>query len=134
MNLRVGEKILPLKQCYELVLHYSNRDDELVQVSRLYSNEETVVEILKIINDVLLYVKSPTEIENFSKYFIFQNIHGLIPQELMEDWEENNIIEEGDDRILWDYETCSGEIPLEIWSWELYLYDEDGNKYKMNVV
>jgi hypothetical protein len=150
MKLKVGEKIPQLKSCYELVLNYANRDDELTSKSFIYKNEDEIVEILEVLNEGLNvdYMNGYCfykDIPNFSKHFIFQDANGRFPEEKMEEWTENvdkSIWEikdgiftelEHDDRILWDYQTCSGEIELEIWSYELYLYDENGNKYKMEV-
>jgi hypothetical protein len=181
MKLEIVEKIEIPSDCYELVLNYANRDDELTE-KRLYfkdpEEKQKLMEILEILNqginvDYMNGEKFYRDIPNFSKYFIFQNVGEIFDEQLVKNWKENwdidifmdmnwerfgaeeiidkygwnskeseeleNKIKEeyhkeySEDRILWDYQTCSGEISLEIWSYELYLYGGYGEKYKVEV-
>jgi hypothetical protein len=139
MELVIKEKIETPRNSFNLVLEYSNRDDQLTTESIIFllGMENKLKEMIEVIRNAIYnnYDKI-WEIPNFMKYFEFQDVNSIYSKEEMEEYDRLKIIQKHSemDIILWDYTTCSGEIPLEVSYFEVYYYDKFGVKYKVEVI
>lgn len=162
MNIIVGNKIELPKSCFELEVNYANRDDSL-NVQRFYFKDhkgKQLKEILEILHhynsplhenfpkyftfnnvnerlnkeefeSIITYDKWTSD--NYEKYTEGIDSWDEKEKKLDEEYLKAFPERDGIPFIAYDWCTCSGEMEMEIYDFEVYLYDAEGNKFEVKI-